>query len=378
MAGTRWSTVPRWKVVILPAADTCPWRPGRTWRGSCGRAAWRSRWGLPRNSEVEFPCPSAQALARDLFGDSGERPRGPGNPRGGGGIYLPAGSESLLPIVLSGVLAPDVVPGDRNAPLRATHRRIDGHEVYFVINDSPRPWRGPLSVASRGDGRRWDPATGMISNLSGAMPIDLSLEPYGATLLRFSQPPAPARRRLTSGDLPNLTERPLPLEVPVAAHGEFVRAEVAPEAGVAGGPVTRYRADATLTRAKVDTFLFLRFHARSPLGLSADDCLVIDSWLPEGQRTANRLLVILHEEGGGDFLATTSRGLGRPGHERTFVPLNQFQHAAWTQDSDGVLDLTRVSDVSVGWGGYLGAEGEPVRFDVTPPMAGSTAAQKAR
>jgi len=36
-----------------------------------------------------------------------------------------------------------------------------------------------------------------------------------------------------------------------------------------------------------------------------------------------------------------------------------------------VLDLKRVSDISVGWGGYLGAEGEQVSFSVAPPQAGA-------
>jgi hypothetical protein len=37
-----------------------------------------------------------------------------------------------LPIAIKGVLAPDVALVDISAPVRMTHRRIDGHDVYFL------------------------------------------------------------------------------------------------------------------------------------------------------------------------------------------------------------------------------------------------------
>jgi hypothetical protein len=120
----------------------------------------------------------------------------------------------------------------------------------------------------------------------------------------------------------------------------------------------------------VDTHLFVRFHHDSPVSLDGADCLVVDTWIPERQKTHAEFLMILHEEGGGDFLASTGRSLGAPGHERTFVPLSQFQIAGWSHDADGVLDPTRITDVSIGWGGYLGSAGEQVRFQVLPPQVG--------
>jgi len=92
--------------------------------------------------------------------------------------------------------------------------------------------------------------------------------------------------------------------------------------------------------------------------------------VPDGQKTPNQLLVILHEVGGGDFIAHTGRSLGAPGHERSFVGLSRFQPAGWSQDNDGVLDARRVGDIRVGWGGYLGSEGERVQFSVAVPQVG--------
>jgi len=80
--------------------------------------------------------------------------------------------------------------------------------------------------------------------------------------------------------------------------------------------------------------------------------------------------VILHEEGGGDFLAATGRSLAAPGRERTFVAMSRFQLAGWSKDADGVLDPTRISEIRVGWGGYFGAEGEKVQFRVALPQVG--------
>jgi hypothetical protein len=93
--------------------------------------------------------------------------------------------------------------------------------------------------------------------------------------------------------------------------------------------------------------------------------------VPAGQSTPSQILVILHEEGGGDFLAETGRSLAAPGRERTFVALSRFQLAGWSKDADGVLDTKRVGDIRIGWGGYFGAEGEKVQFSVALPQVGA-------
>ena len=105
----------RWRVVVLPGADTLP------------LAAWENlaqfvRQGgavialgaLPANSESEFPSARVQTLAKEIFGVSGtgstlhREPQSHVNAAGGAGIFLPAGLEGLLPLVLDGLLEPDV------------------------------------------------------------------------------------------------------------------------------------------------------------------------------------------------------------------------------------------------------------------------------
>ncbi len=325
---------------------------------------------LPANSESEFPSPRVQALCREIFGAIANEPVALANPAGGGGVFLPTTSEGLLLMALKAVLQPDVAVADSRAPLRMTHRRIDGHDVYFLINDSPRAWQGRVDFAATGHVEQWNPATGQASSISPQGPITLTLDPYGATFVRCSEPPPSPRLALHSGSLPNLQFKPMPPAQPTMARGQHVSAELLRIPSPDRSDAIRFEASATLTASGVDTFLFARFHFETPVNLAAADCLVLDTSIPEGQKTHNEMILILHQEGGGDFMAGSGRSLGSPGPERSIVPLNQFQHAGWSHDVNGVLDLTRVTGVSIGWGGYLGHEGEQVRFTFSPPQLG--------
>jgi hypothetical protein len=381
----------RWRVIVLPGVDTLP------------LAAWENlarfvRQGgvlvalgtAPANSESEFPSARVQTLAKEIFGESGtgfssaREPQFHVNAAGGAGVLLPGGLEGLLPLVLDGFLEPDVqvadvkgIPDAANrvwkpkSPLRVTHRRLDDREVYFVINDSATPWTGRLDFAAAGSGERSNPATGQREETLAASTAGLNLEPYGAAFFRFASAKARQRRTVTSGALPNLVLRAVPEAEPTMGHGEFVRAELTPDAAHSGPGSPAWQAVAVLTRAKVDTYLFLLFRYPQPLDLSDADCLAIETWVPDGQSTPNQLLVILHEEGGGDFLAETGRSLAAPGRERTFIPLTRFQLAGWSKDADGVLDPKRVGDIRIGWGGYLGAEREKVQFSAALPQGGA-------
>jgi hypothetical protein len=367
----------RWRVIILPGGDTLP------------MAAWENlarfvRQGgvvlalgtLPANNESEFPSPRVQTLAREVFGGStraastGQEPLSATNTNGGAGIFLPFGLEALLPRVLDTVLPPDVTISEAKAPLRVTHRRLENREVYFLINDSDKPWSGQVSFAATGSGERWNPATGRLEDNLAANEARLSLEPYAAAFVRFSAAKPFAHRPMDAGALPRLSLRALPLVEPTAPHGEFVRAELTRGAAHARTGSAAWQAAAVLTKSKVDTHLFTQFHFAQPMDLGDADCLAINTWVPEGQSTPNQILVIIHEEGGGDFLAETGRSLAAPGWEQTCVALNRFKLAAWSKDADGALDLKKVSDIRIGWGGYFGAEGEKVQFSVALPQAG--------
>lgn len=365
----------RWRVVVLAGADTLP------------RAAWdnlarfAAAGGVvialdarPLNSDTDFPSPRAQAVGRELFGEAGAGPGIVRQPNGGAGIFLPQGTEGLLPLVLDRVLEPDTRISERAAPIRVTHRRLEGREVYLVINDSPKPWSGTIQFAAEGGGEIWDPTTGRRAESFAGDEARLSLEAYGATLVRFPAARRPARRTVETGPLPGLTLRPTPVTEPASSHGEFVRASLAPDPKRSREGAPAWRLEGALTKSRVDTFHFANFRHEPLLDLAEADCVVLDTWAPSGQGTPTQLLVILAEEGGEDFIAPTGRSLAVAGPERSFIPLPHFQRAGWSQPGDGVLDPARVREIRVGWGGYLGTEGERVVFSVSLPRLGSPSA----
>ncbi|QEH34259.1 hypothetical protein OJF2_27940 [Aquisphaera giovannonii] len=372
--GTLFHKDQAWRVIVLPGADTMPiaaWENLAQFAREGGVVIALGK--LPANSEAEFPSPRVREIAREVFGPAGPGPTATANERGGGGIYLPPGSESLLPIALRGVLGPDLEVGGNPGPVRMTHRRGEDHDLYFVINDSPRPWTGVLTLpadAGAGPVTRWDPADGRGYAIGPRPAASLTLGPYGATLLR-SPPVRPVPRKpLVSGPLPGLAVSRLDPGPPTLGHGEFVRGELRTLAGAKDGRPARYESVARLTKAGVDVHAFVQFRFDRPRSLSPGDCVVVDVTVPPGQATSTELLVFLHEAGGGDFLATAARSLAEPGRIRSIIPVGRFRRFEGAKDADGLLDPSRIGAISVGWGGYKGVEGEVIRFEVEPPLRG--------
>lgn len=358
----------RWRVLVLPCAETMPLA---AWEKAV--AFWRqggtliALTALPTNSEGEFPSAAVQALSLEVFGP-GDGPRMRTNKAGGVGVYLPPGAEVLLPSALGRLLARDLTVADGAPCIHATHRYLDGHDVYFVINDSATPYTGAVTVPATGDGELYDPGRGSIVRVPAAAPITLDLEPYGAVILRFAGTRPPDRLAAADGVLPGLSLRPVPAAEPTVGRGEFVRDELAPIADPEGGARRVWKASATLTRSNVDTFLFVSFAYPQGLDLRAADLLAFDTWVPPGQNTNTQLLVLLHDQDGAVYLAHTERPLNLPGHHQALVPRSRFSLAGWSQDPDGTLDWQHVSSVSIGWGGYYGTEGERVEFSLAAPQ----------
>ncbi|MHB8972994.1 MAG: glycosyl hydrolase [Pirellulaceae bacterium] len=211
-----------WRMVILPCVDTLPLR---AWENLV--ALWKSGGGiialsaLPVNSETDFPSPAVQAAARDLFGD-GPSAEVRTNAAGGFALYLTAGQQGLLPQAVAAFLAPDVeIPTD--ASLHATHRRIDGQEVFFLINDSAHAWSGSIGLCAGGQGEQWNPATGERSTVLDPQTIALQLEPYGGMLFRFAEAVVPAKQPVVTGPLPGLASEVLPQVAPTLGSGTLCR-----------------------------------------------------------------------------------------------------------------------------------------------------------
>jgi hypothetical protein len=280
-------------------------------------------------------------------------------------VFLPPGAEALLPAVLTRLLAPDVtIPA--GAPLRVTHRRIDDQEVYFLINDGPAPWTGPVQVAAEGAAERWDPKTGGRSTLAGNA-TDVTLEPYDSVLLRYARSRERPRRAWTAAGGLGLPEpRPLPDVKPTIGAGEHVAAEPMAELDPSGG-FAGWRTVGQLRKGGVDTFLFLCFRYPEPVDVGDTEGLELQFDIPAGQNAGATLHVIVTEADKGQFLASMGRTVRQAGRYRTWVPWSRLHPAGWCKEGDGVLDRTRITEVHLGWGGYTGTAGERIEVHTAAP-----------
>ncbi|MFQ6131605.1 MAG: glycosyl hydrolase [Armatimonadota bacterium] len=350
----------RWHVVILPCVDTLP---EAAW---LNLAQFEKAGGVviavgarPTNSTRAFPSPRIVELGQKMLGASAE-------PRvtwygEGAGLFLPQSAVAVLPSILSTIIAEDVAVSPSNVPVRVTHRRIEGRDVYFLINDGAQPVEVTVSLTAAGTGEQWDPATGEITPLESRQDIALALGPYEGMLFRFSEARERQRHRPPAAALPGIMVESLPEVQPVIGHGEFV------QGSLERGGETAWMTRGTLTKSDVDTFLFVGFEYPGTIDLTGAETLVLDTSVPAGQRTPSQVLVILHEQGGANYLASTGRSLAAPGEVQSFVPISRFLLAGWSEDDNGRLDLDKVVRISVGWGGYFGTEGETIQFGLSLP-----------
>lgn len=349
----------RWRVLVLPAADTLPlaaWeKVAAFWRQGGVVIAVGAR---PANSETEFPSPRVQAISRELFGTD-DGPRAVANPVGGAGIVLPAGMMSIIPKIVDSLLERDADCAVPDSPVKTTRRHIDGHEVYFAINDSESAWQGTLRFCGRGVAEQWDPVTGAMTPIADGRQVPVRLGPYGAML--FRSPTANVPKRLGgAADAFSMRCEPLPKTPrPTVGQGQFVRSELT------GDDDAGWHAAAALTKGQVDTFLFLNFAYAQPLNLTGCEGVAVDVATPAGQRTGAELLIFLNTADGGRFLGSSGRYLNAPGPDRVYAMFSQFRPFG---ETSGQLDLSKVVSISVGWGGYLGIEGERIAFTVKPPQ----------
>jgi hypothetical protein len=144
--------------------------------------------------------------------------------------------------------------------------------------------------------------------------------------------------------------------------GEFVEATVS--AAAEDGPWT---ASSTITKGGVDTFLFLTFAWPQDVDLGHDEYLTFDLDVAEQQVCGQRMLAILRDVHGVEYLCDTQVRLDIPGAARAIIPLKAFSRAGWGTNPEGTLDFKRIREIRIGWGGYTGKEGEKIVFRSSMP-----------
>jgi hypothetical protein len=355
-----------WRVVVLPRVDTLPvaaWKKLSQWVDAGGVVV--ALGTLPQNSETEFPSSEVQAMCDKMFFTSGKELLRT-NANGGAGVYLPKGMEWLLPDIVMAFVEPDVQISPVKSPIRVTHRRVEGRERYFLINDSAEPWTGAVSFRGMGNGSVLNVCADTTNAVNGKS-TSLKLGTYEGAVFDFSEASPTIRKPLTVMKVPRLNEVMIQSVIPAVGRGEFVRETFGVDSAHFSSGLKAWNANARIIKGGVDVHLFAGFHYEQTVDLSGADALVFDTWVPTGQRTASQILVIVHERDGGDFVASTGRSLSTSGKEKLIVPLAAFTLAGWSKDVDGRMDWSKVSDIRIGWGGYYGTEGESVEMSFTEP-----------
>jgi hypothetical protein len=363
-------------VVVLPGVDTLPMAAWERLRDLVRAGGIVVALGhRPANSEGAFPDARVQAIADEVLGPASTmvEPSVHAQASGGAGVWLPLGSEPLLTAALDGLVEPDVrvvgpKPGAGAPPIRATHRQMsDGSHVYLLINDSAAVWSSEVRLSGvDGPGTQTDPATGRVQAVPEPKSVRLDLGPYGAVLLHFGRTATPTRHPSRDGLLPGLTLAPIAVAPGDPPHfqGQFAPSTVTRS----DGDPAVWDVRSTITKSDVDTFNFVEWTCEPTADLAGALGLVVEADVPAGQSAGTQLLLIIREQGGGDFLAPTGLALSRPGHHRAVVPLDRLEPASWSHDPDGRLDPSRIAALRLGWGGYLGKQGESVHFRARVPQ----------
>jgi hypothetical protein len=160
-----------WKVVILPAVSTLPeaaWNKLEAFVRAGGKVIALEQ--MPENSEDRFPDAQVQATFETLFTEMEEA------------VYVEGWHAAGVEKILSSWLEKAVQLEDESLPVRMAHRKIDGRDVIFVLNDSKQEISTTLSLQVKGRLEEWDPATGNVRKVGN--PTVLSLLPYHGKIYR--------------------------------------------------------------------------------------------------------------------------------------------------------------------------------------------------
>lgn len=351
----------RWRVVILPSVTTLPLKAMQK-----VHAFWK-RGGVvialaqvPVNSEQAFPCAEMAALCREMFPRTDAVSTVPSE-AGGLSVFLPHGVMGLMSKVLDRVLGRDfIASGEKSTAIKMTHRKVDGYDLFFVINTLPDAWRGRLQFLGEEPFEVLNPEDGSVVKQASSTFENVHLCGYGARIFRTRH--AGEAARLDSGRPLSCRMEALPLPAIIKAG---IGANGTVKTELEGSPEKGWKTMGRLTQGGVDTHLFLGFTYEKPFSLKAADGIIIETEVATNQETRANILVFIGTEGGHRYIASTGRSLRIAGSTQSMLLFSQFHPFDKTSVP---LDSGTITSIQVGWGGYFGKEGETIQFGVKAPQ----------
>lgn len=161
----------RFKVLVLPYVSTLPqaaWKQLEIFVKKGGKIIAIEE--KPVNSEINFPDTQVQQTFEKLFEENKNI------------VFMKNWTSEKLNGHLNNWLEKPVSIENDKLPIRLAHKKIDGHEVFLIINDSDKELSTKLSFNRKGDFEEWNPTTGNISELG--KDFNLSLKPYHGMIYR--------------------------------------------------------------------------------------------------------------------------------------------------------------------------------------------------
>lgn len=144
-------------------------------------------------------------------------------------------------------------------------------------------------------------------------------------------------------------------------HSPAVEVQMARDDDVKYHDAPALRIAATI-QGQGDAWVFPRLRVPSGVDLSKYRAVEVWTYVAAGSEAAPGLSLQLVESGGGTWLIAGLRMLSTPGWQRSIALLSHAKPTSWGPDPDGKLDLSKVRQIMLGWGGYKGRPGEQVAF----------------
>jgi hypothetical protein len=162
--------------------------------------------------------------------------------------------------------------------------------------------------------------------------------------------------------------KPIPVAEPSATNGQYVNCQI--QSAKNDRYEENWKLVSTITKGQTDTFAFLLFSFPQFLDLSNADLLSFDTWVPAGQSSNARLIIMVHSKDSSDYYVETGRMLNAPGYQKITIPIDRFQLAAWSTANSNQLNTKQIDRIVIGWGGYFGNVNERLEFTSSAPKTG--------